>query len=845
MRKWIEELIFQKTGVQYLTFGELAAKSVGKLSRLPVKHLFISITSLQPRQLICMNTIDPEWKDHIISDAARASASFPGAFQPHAGYIKAGTERLIVSNTFYADGGMLSNRATRPLDERRFIKKETSEVRAREPQFNPSVLALRFLSVDQLPQLPTSTMGFKSFISSCINYYQHAENVLDSSTANDSRTILIPVDISAMTVASPEKIQQLLESGKKAVRDFFAEKEKSRQEIWGVTSDLCTTRRHFKDPRHGVPPRLSSFSGRFAQLEQLKLLTAEGNSKPILIYGSEGMGKTVLVTEYAHQNKYKFDLTWLIDCHDPDQFADSYRSLGWSLGLNIAPQESIKTVCSKVHQKLSTFEKPWLLIFDDLSEIPRELPQGGSVLFVSRKNLDSLSIGERIEVRSFELSEVEELVEKQLKSANRQLALKIQQKNHSHPNDIEQMVRRMAQSNIPYEEFLHQSQPSLKVSQSLIDLSTRQPAAYEFLSLLLYVNSVPLSFLTHWLEVNKRQESAEKILDQLTSESRITYTPQADHLRIRTKAAEELLIAYKQNDQEQNIFNQAFQALSSWKAKSSQESIVTSWKETIVKAVKQVLTTNLLLWEQLPSTTRFPLLLIVGDWYFAQPNTFEEKSLGEMALQCYQAACKLSENTEEQKLLRFKIELLDLAINHKKIFEILKLGLYFNVSKNCLSFCANLTQRATETTLARLCDKNVIKSYEKCIQLQNDTQRLLMRESAFFLEEMNQILAHLIEWINSDLFKLETDGEACVQNAQILKKEARWQNIHPQLRAEIFYQAALWQKQSTEETESAQEMYNLALELCQEETKKALWLSHPLFARVSKRRRLLNAILRK
>lgn len=95
------------------------------------------------------------------------------------------------------------------------------------------------------------------------------------------------------------------------------------------------------------------------------------------------MGKTEAVIAFANEHLSDFSIIWWIS---ESRLEEQYRNPPRQLGIDINNEDSFQVVREKVHQVLeeSTFEKPWLILYDNFQE-DIEIPQrGGCVLITSR-----------------------------------------------------------------------------------------------------------------------------------------------------------------------------------------------------------------------------------------------------------------------------------------------------------------------------------------------------------------------------------------------------------------------------------------------------------------------------
>ena len=144
-------------------------------------------------------------------------------------------------------------------------------------------------------------------------------------------------------------------------------------------------------PVWNVSPRNAEFTGRGANLEQLRDKLVGGGTAVVLahaLYGLGGVGKTQVALEYAHRFKSDYDVIWWVPAERSDQIVLSLAALAERLGIMVG--ENVTEAARAVLDALRRGEpyERWLLVFDN-AEDPKELepylPGGaGHVLITSR-----------------------------------------------------------------------------------------------------------------------------------------------------------------------------------------------------------------------------------------------------------------------------------------------------------------------------------------------------------------------------------------------------------------------------------------------------------------------------
>jgi len=139
-----------------------------------------------------------------------------------------------------------------------------------------------------------------------------------------------------------------------------------------------------------LPARNPAFTGRNQLLAQLRERLTEATVAAVLpveaVHGLGGVGKTELVTEYAHRYASDYELIWWIDAEQPTTAAAALAQLAGRLGVSVVADQD--AMISSVFDALRHRQR-WLLIYDN-AEQPHTLhgllPPGGrgSVLVTSR-----------------------------------------------------------------------------------------------------------------------------------------------------------------------------------------------------------------------------------------------------------------------------------------------------------------------------------------------------------------------------------------------------------------------------------------------------------------------------
>lgn len=214
---WLENIIYQKTGNQDITFNELSEKGY--------KNLFIAATDLTLQKLVILSK--ETFPNMKIKDAVRISMSIPLYFE--AAFVNNKGE-LLQNDTAYdthvmVDGGILGNFPIFMFDT---YQADSIGVVKRIP--NPHTLGIRIDSDEQIISdktnreiVPAKIEKFNDFMSAF--YHIVIENLNRNNLSSDDwkRTISVSSKgiSSRIKKLSADEKKLLIDSGQKSTQDFF------------------------------------------------------------------------------------------------------------------------------------------------------------------------------------------------------------------------------------------------------------------------------------------------------------------------------------------------------------------------------------------------------------------------------------------------------------------------------------------------------------------------------------------------------------------------------------------------------------------------------------------------
>ncbi len=132
-----------------------------------------------------------------------------------------------------------------------------------------------------------------------------------------------------------------------------------------------------------LPTKHADFIGRAKELAILKQrLLARQKARGInfaAICGEGGIGKSELAISFANEHLADFAFIGWVDGSSEEALVHSYAKLGDSLEIL---EEHPDRRREKVHAKLEK-EKGWLLIFDDVPQVPADIPKSGGAILIT------------------------------------------------------------------------------------------------------------------------------------------------------------------------------------------------------------------------------------------------------------------------------------------------------------------------------------------------------------------------------------------------------------------------------------------------------------------------------
>lgn len=230
LRTWLEDKLFQRTGIEHLTFAELEALVAEEPETY--KSLWavaVELDSHDERVFSAATT-----PDVIISDAVRCSMSIPGLFEPHYWCEKIEGERHIHrEGPRFTDGGVTMNYPIDMFDNETWMNPEDlpEEITHYMRFVNPRTLGFRLKNFakaannneEQEASSNLSHINAKAVMKANAKTITSIPSRLINTEENQARTVFVDsLGINTFSFdITEEETQALIESGREAVNRFL------------------------------------------------------------------------------------------------------------------------------------------------------------------------------------------------------------------------------------------------------------------------------------------------------------------------------------------------------------------------------------------------------------------------------------------------------------------------------------------------------------------------------------------------------------------------------------------------------------------------------------------------
>ncbi|NGX35091.1 MAG: hypothetical protein K1060chlam1_01459, partial [Candidatus Anoxychlamydiales bacterium] len=136
---------------------------------------------------------------------------------------------------------------------------------------------------------------------------------------------------------------------------------------------------------------------------------------PIIgLWGEGGIGKSELAIAFSNLYKKHFSLIWWIESDNQESYHQSYRELARQLNIPFGKKELNQIIRSRVHHYLENevFQKPWLLIFDNVDSCIDFPQRGYGAIMITSRNQEFVRPFYSMHIKPFLKEEASELFNK-------------------------------------------------------------------------------------------------------------------------------------------------------------------------------------------------------------------------------------------------------------------------------------------------------------------------------------------------------------------------------------------------------------------------------------------------
>ncbi|MFM9556659.1 MULTISPECIES: FxSxx-COOH system tetratricopeptide repeat protein [Streptomyces] len=270
-----------------------------------------------------------------------------------------------------------------------------------------------------------------------------------------------------------------------------------------------------KTPVVSLPQKNMGFTGRNPLLHELRdrLTSTEGSSKPQVLVGLGGVGKTQTALEYTYRYLGAYDVVWWVLAAEPAAIASGLARLAPELG--IEQGDDTPATAQRVLRALAggTPYGNWLIVFDSAGApdgmaewLPSEMPPGGHVLVTSRDRTWG-EVGNVLPVEVFSRAESVALLGRHNPSLAQDSAGQIAHELGDLPLAIHQAAVWLDVTAMPVDHYLHllrtqttellkrTEKPSLEMAGWLVSLEeirANNPAAADLLEICCFFGADPI-----------------------------------------------------------------------------------------------------------------------------------------------------------------------------------------------------------------------------------------------------------------------------------------------------------------------------------------------------------------
>ncbi|MGR3911716.1 MAG: ankyrin repeat domain-containing protein, partial [Candidatus Rhabdochlamydia sp.] len=363
----IDNLIFEKIGLENYTFGDLAVKVRENPSLY--KHLHLFITSVQEQKLIRITSEDAKWKDITISSVLTASLAFPKVFSPITLLGKnaeGDVDSLFHSKTY-----------TAPPRAQLVVEAFDDECYQEDPYFKgrkTNDRTLYFSIHEELENMPAFQEVASEYLLRYLMQGSQRQTMKNIQESSYGRVMILNLSKASESEEDLMTLSQTLIEEHLSKVSIPSIQHSKASRVFSLTNvpTPWKYRLFLEAPQIYTPPTLAK-KGKYEDLPSLPLSFIERNQEfesieeafkqhsRVAISGLGGVGKSTLAMKYGHAYKDHYEFTLFAKVSSEIELIEKLLEL--AKGLKIIeekPQDTLKILKAKLHRMTN----PYLFIID-------------------------------------------------------------------------------------------------------------------------------------------------------------------------------------------------------------------------------------------------------------------------------------------------------------------------------------------------------------------------------------------------------------------------------------------------------------------------------------------------
>ncbi|BBI17829.1 tetratricopeptide repeat protein [Neochlamydia sp. S13] len=338
---------------------------------------------------------------------------------------------------------------------------------------------------------------------------------------------------------------------------------------------------------------LEGFAGRLDLMQKLEnaLLPVAGREMHApsvwrVLYGLAGMGKSELACYFANKHQQYYSLIWWVDSETAESRAHAYRQLATALKIDIDEKATTEEIEKNLFLCLEShpFEKPWLLIFDNVEEKITFPQRGGFILMTAKRKDVAPSIKGCLEVLPFTQKEALQFLQNQIAEQKEEQLQPLIDQLRGYPLALGKAAAYLVEEEMSLQDYLQELNQEDLIQQDGTErypfsiekvwfltfqkLNNQHPFALKWLQLFSYLSpeGIPLDWLQAWLQKEAKlsegqeRQAAQALLKVLRNYALVRYDATSKQLslhRLLQEVLHSMIILREKTNQD--VLQQAIQ----------------------------------------------------------------------------------------------------------------------------------------------------------------------------------------------------------------------------------------------------------------------------------------------